>query len=103
VEMAVSIEGAHHFNDITRDKLLKAGETLGLKRSTAERELDAMARDLPKQADILFGNITQSFETFIQDSPSPDAVRQVQGGELMLLRAIQRIVVHDMLERIQQR
>jgi serine/threonine-protein kinase HipA len=102
VEMAVSIEGAHHFNDITRDKLLKAGETLGLGPATAARELETMERDLPKQADKLFDEITQTFESIIQDSPSPDAVRQVQGGELMLLRAIRKIVIHDMLERIQQ-
>jgi serine/threonine-protein kinase HipA len=102
VEMAVSIEGAHHFNDITRDKLLQAGETLGLAPATAARELSTMERDLPKKADQLFDEITQTFESLIQDSPSPDAVRQVQGGELMLLRAIRKIVIHDMLARIQQ-
>jgi serine/threonine-protein kinase HipA len=103
VEMAVSIEGAHHFNDITRDKLLQAGETLGLAPATAARELNTMERDLPKKADQLFDEITQTFESLIQDSPSPDAVRQVQGGELMLLRAIRKIVIHDMLARIQKR
>jgi len=102
VEMAVSIEGVHHFNDITRDKLLQAGETLGLAPASAARELSTMERDLPKKADKLFDEITQTSETLIQDSPSPDAVRQVQGGELMLLRAIRKIVIHDMLERIQQ-
>lgn len=103
VEMAVSMAGAHHFNDITRDKLLTAGETLGLGAATAVRELETMERDLPKKADALFDEITQTFESVIQESPSPDAVRQVQGGELMLLRAIRKIVMHDMLERIQQR
>jgi serine/threonine-protein kinase HipA len=103
VEMAVSVAGAHHFNDITRDKLLTAGETLGLGLATAVRELETMERDLPKQADRLFDEITQTFEAIIQESPSPAAVRQVQGGELMLLRAIRKIVIHDMLERIQKR
>jgi len=103
VEMAVSIEGAYHFNDITRDKLLQAGETLGLAPATAARELSTMERDLPKKADLLFDEITQTFESLIQESPSPDAVRQVQGGELMLLRAVRKIVMHDMLARIQKR
>lgn len=67
------------------------------------RELETMERDLPKQADRLFDEITQTFESVIQESPSPEAVRQVQGGELMLLRAIRKIVMHDMLERIQKR
>jgi len=82
--------------------LLQAGETLGLAPATAARELSTMERDLPKKADQLFDEITQTFESLIQDSPSPDAVRQVQGGELMLLRAIRKIVIHDMLARIQQ-
>ncbi|MDR3371500.1 hypothetical protein [Rhodoferax sp.] len=66
------------------------------------RELEAMARDLPKKADALFDEITQAFESIIQATPLPDAVRQVQGGELMLLRAIRKIVMHDMLERVQK-
>jgi len=103
VELAVSIEGANHFDDITRDKLLKAGETLGLKADTVVRELEAMEKKLPAAADVLIDDIALKFEGLIQESPAPASVRPFQGGEMMLLRAIRKIVIHDMLERIKKR
>nr|WP_319565543.1 hypothetical protein [uncultured Rhodoferax sp.] len=45
---------------------------------------------------------TLGFEAHIGQSPASSAVRAVQGGELMLLRAIRKIVIHDMLERIKK-
>ncbi|MDO8771282.1 MAG: HipA domain-containing protein [Burkholderiaceae bacterium] len=103
VELAVSIEGANYFNDITRDTLLKAGASLGLNTGTALRELEAMEKKLPASADALIEDITQKFEGLIQASPDPQAVRALQGGEMMLLRAIRKIIIWDMLERIKKR
>lgn len=51
-------------------------------------------------ADALIENITQKFEGRIQESPAPEAVRALQGGEVMLLRSIRKIILRDMLERI---
>lgn len=102
VELALSMEGANHFDDITRDKLLKAGERLGLKADTVARELESMEKKLPVAADALMDDITHRFEALIGQSPDPTAVRAVQGGELMLLRAIRKIVIHDMLERVRK-
>jgi hypothetical protein len=56
---------------------------------------------LPVAADALMDGITQGFEALIE-SPAPTAVRAVQGGELILLRAIRKIVIHDMLERVKK-
>lgn len=103
VELAVSIDGANYFNEITRDTLLKAGVNLGLKSDTVVRELEAMERKLPAEADALIENVTQKFEGLIQESPDPQAVRALQGGEMMLLRAIRKIIIRDMLERIKKR
>jgi serine/threonine-protein kinase HipA len=103
VELAVSIEGANYFNDITRNTLPKAGASLGLNTGTALRELQAMEKKLPVSADVLIGEITQKFEGLIQESPDPEAVRALQGGETMLLRAIRKIIILDMLERIKKR
>lgn len=103
VELAVSIEGANYFNDITRDTLLKAGASLGLNTGTTLRELQAMEKKLPAEADALIESIAQKFEGLIQESPDPEAVRALQGGEMMLLRAIRKIIIRDMLERIKKR
>lgn len=103
VELAVSIEGANYFNEITRDRLLKAGASLGLNTGTALRELEAMEKRLPVVADGLIEDITQKFEGLIQESPDPEAVRALQGGEVMLLRSIRKIIIRDMLERIKKR
>lgn len=103
VALALSVEGANYFDDITRTMLLKAGETLGLKADTVLRELEAMEKKLPVAADALLEDIALKFEGLIQQSPAPDSVRHLQGGEMLLLRAIRRIVIHDMLERIKKR
>ncbi len=103
VELAVSIEGANYFNDITRDTLLKAGASLGLSAGTVLRELETMESKLPAAADMLIESITQKFERLIQESPDPATVRALQGGEVMLLRAIRKIIIRDMLELIKKR
>jgi len=103
VELAVSIEGANYFNDITRDTLLKAGASLGLSAGTVLRELETMESKLPAAADMLIESITQKFERLIQESPDPATVRALQGGEVMLLRAIRKIIIRDMLEQIKKR
>jgi len=102
VELAVSIEGANYFNEITRDRLLMAGASLGLNTGTALRELEAMEKKLLAAADVLIENIMQKFEGLIQESPDPEAVRALQGGEVMLLRSIRKIILRDMLERIKK-
>nr|WP_319566469.1 HipA domain-containing protein [uncultured Rhodoferax sp.] len=102
VELALSIEGANYFDDITRDKLLKAGKRLGLKADTVVRELEGMEKKLPLAADALMDEITRGFEAHIGQSPTPVAVQAMQGGEMMLLRAIRKIVIYDMLERIKK-
>ena len=100
VEMAVSLEGANYLSDITRGHLLKAGEALGLAPKTALRELEVLEKKLPLAVDKLIADITQQYDKLIQDSSAPAAVKQLQGGEMMLLRAIQKIVIRDMLEQI---
>jgi serine/threonine-protein kinase HipA len=100
VELGVSLVGAHYFSEVTREKLIEAGKTLGLKSDTVHRELAAMEKRLPLAADALLENIMEKFEGLIHASPNPDAVRAVQGGEVRLLRAIRNIVIRDMLEQI---
>ncbi len=103
VELGLSIGGAHHFNDVSRDLLVAAGRTLGLKTDTVVRELETMEKKLPAAADALIEDIHQKFEGLVQQSPDPAAVRALQGGEMRLLRAIRSIIIHDMLARIQKR
>lgn len=103
VEMAVAIEGANYLNEITREKLLAAGTALGLAPKTSARELEALEKKLPAAADALIEDVTQKYDRLIQESPEPAAVQALQGGELMLLRTIRKIVIRDMLEQIKVR
>jgi hypothetical protein len=73
-----------------------------LNTGTALRELEAMEKKLLAAADVLIENIMQKFEGLIQESPDPEAVRALQGGEVMLLRSIRKIILRDMLERIKK-
>jgi hypothetical protein len=74
-----------------------------LSAGTVLRELETMESKLPAAADMLIESITQKFERLIQESPDPATVRALQGGELMLLRSIRKIVIRDMLEQIKKR
>lgn len=103
VEMAVSIEGANHLSELSRDNLLKAGEALGLSPATVARELETLEKKLPSAADKLIDDITQQYDRIIQESPVPAAVKALQGGEMLLLRAIRKIVIRDMLEQVKVR
>ena len=94
VEMMIPLPGAALFGQVTRDAMLRAGEALGLTRRISERELDHMTRSLP----LVLAELIQEVET--QNAGYPEAVRVFLGGELRLLRAIQHVVVADMLQRV---
>jgi serine/threonine-protein kinase HipA len=102
VQLALSLGGANYFDQVTRDTLLEAGAALGLSMATATRVLEVLEKRLAEAADALIEDITQKFDELANESADPAAVRALQGGEMRLLRAICKIVIHDMLARIKR-
>ena len=82
------------FADVTRQGLVDAGALLGLSADMAQREIGALAARIGPELDALIAMIAQENQSL------PDNTRNVQGGELRLLRAIRHVIVADMLKRV---
>lgn len=95
VPLTMALPGATSFAQVTRGALVRAGEVLGLARATAERELDRMLKGLPAAVSKVMGTI----ET--QNLQLPEPARVFLAGEMRLLRAVQHIIVPDMVARCQ--
>lgn len=99
VELALTLGNAMTFAAITRQHLLKAGQTLGLSLATAMRELDRLVRTVPREATSLLAQIESTMQEAVTSSPEPDLALRHVGGELRLLRAIVHIVIQEMAAR----
>ena len=100
VDLALSVGEAKTFAQVRRTHLLAAGDTLGVSAQTAQRELDAMIRNLPWQANRLLAAIEAVFDDELAKSPRPERAKLHRAGELRLLRAIVHIVVPEMAARV---
>jgi serine/threonine-protein kinase HipA len=102
-DLCVALGPVNKFADVTVDSLLKAGEALGLTHQTAERELLTMRKDLAGKAQALAQGIQQEAAARVQGMPAgadKDVAQASMGAESQLLRAIQHIVIKEMLMRL---
>jgi len=102
-QLALSLNDAATFADVTPDHIFKAAGILGLNRSTAARELDRLLRTVLPEANKLVAEIEASIAEDAAASPDPEAARAHIAGELRLLRAVRHIVLADMHRRLSQR
>jgi serine/threonine-protein kinase HipA len=93
-ELAIALPGATTFGGVTRDCVLRAGETLGLPQRISARELDRLTRELPVALEALVRQIE------VQNAQYPQAIGVFLGGERRLISTLQHLVVPDMLERL---
>jgi serine/threonine-protein kinase HipA len=98
--LAIPVVDAAVFADVTRDKLIRTGEALGLPPSAAQREVMRMVRDLPTAADTLMVQLALEFEAMGQPGINAEQMRALQGAEAHLLRGVRKIVIADMLQRV---
>jgi serine/threonine-protein kinase HipA len=94
VDLAIALPGATTFAGVTRESVLRAGETLGLPHRVSERELDRLTRNLPPRLDAFVRQIEA------ENAQYPQAVGVFLGGEKRLISTLQHLVVPDMLERL---
>lgn len=98
--LAIPIVDAAVFGDVTREKLIKTGQALGLAPSAATREVAKMIHELPNAADALMAEMAQEFEALKAGSTQREAMLATQGAESHLLRGVRNIVVSDMLKLV---
>ena len=98
--LAIPVEGAAVFADVTREKLVRTGLALGLAPAAATREVTKMIQDLPGAADAFLADMEREFADIAHRSQQPDALRATQGAEAQLLRSVRNIVIADMLRQV---
>lgn len=101
--LAIPIVDAGTFADVTREKLIRTGQTLGLARPAAERETATMIGRLAAEADQLIGDMQHEFSVVLEEPTAQahrDALRATRGAEARLLQAVRSIVIGDMLRLV---
>jgi serine/threonine-protein kinase HipA len=94
IELALPLPGATHFDEVTREHVRSAAAELGVPRQIAERELDRLITTLPTAARSLISAIEA------ENARWPEPARANFAGELRLLRAVERVVLADMVQRL---
>jgi serine/threonine-protein kinase HipA len=94
VLMMIPLPGAETFGQINRMALLEAAEALGLGARIGQRELERMRLGIPKAMEELVQEIEQ------ENAGLPAPVKPQLAGELRLIRAVQHVVVSEMVARI---
>lgn len=94
VELALPLPGATHFAQVTRKHLHSAAGELGVPLQVADRELGRLVATLPTAASSIIGDIER------ENAEWPEPARVHYAGELRLVRAIERVVIADMVQRL---
>ena len=94
VELALPLPGARSFGEVTRDRVLAAAGVMGVPAAIAKREL---ARFLGKAASEMRGLIDR---IEAENDRVPQAARVHLGGEIRLMRAMEAVIVSEMVRRL---
>ena len=94
VELALPLPGAARFGTVAREHLRATATELGVPAAVAEREVGRLLESVPRAARILISNIESDNAALL------DAARVAFAGELRLLRAIESVVITDMVARL---
>jgi serine/threonine-protein kinase HipA len=94
---AWDVLGVRHFADFNRGLMLRAADTLGIARKTAERLLDALVGAIVDAAANLYAAVEAENAALIAARPQLAATL---GGELTCLRVIRFTIIADMVRRL---
>lgn len=97
--LAFSLGEASRFSDVTWGTLLAAGLQIGLAKNTVVRVLNGFLEKLPSLVAQVAEEVLADSQKKIETCPDPARARELAAGDQRLLRAIQHIVVPDMLAR----
>ncbi|MDO9402466.1 MAG: HipA domain-containing protein [Polaromonas sp.] len=94
VDLMIPLPGATKFGQVTRRNVIEAGEMLGLPGRLAERELGRMAAGIQEA----MATVRRDIEA--DNHALPEAAKVFLGGEMRVLRAIEKLVLPFMLARV---
>jgi serine/threonine-protein kinase HipA len=94
VDLAIPLEGARKFGEVTRESVLAAAVTLGLTRAIGARFLDRMAAALPRALAAIEARLLE------ENTRLPAAAAPFLAGEMRVVRTIRHVTVPAMLERV---
>lgn len=94
VPMTIPHPSAKTFANVTRETLLEAGRALGVPEQLGNRHLNNMVEDIRRQVPLLVADIARQHEK------NPQMKAEDREIEMRVLRAIQHIVIHDMLAKV---
>ena len=100
VALTIPLERANTFAAVVRADVVAAGRVLGLAEATAQRLLDALLATVPAAAARLIAEIEAGSVRDTEASPAAKAAGAQIPGEVRMLRAIHRIVIREMAERL---
>jgi serine/threonine-protein kinase HipA len=100
--MTIPLGDATSFAKVTRAHAITAGRALGLAERTAERLLTDLVRAVPAAVERLIAAIQTSMGEAVAARPDPQAARAYVEGEMRLLRAVQKMVVDEMAQRLRR-
>jgi serine/threonine-protein kinase HipA len=94
VELALPLPGARRFGEVTRDRVLEAGEVLGVPATIASRELGRFVGKVADEARESVERIGRGNDRI------SEAARVHLAGEMRLVRAIEAVVIADTVGRL---
>ncbi|MDT6960610.1 HipA domain-containing protein [Cupriavidus sp. SZY C1] len=97
VEFTSPIAGERRYAGFTRTLLVDAGQSLGLTRPTATRQVDDMLRMIPAHADALLAETLDENDRLGAARPE---LRATFAGEARLLRTIRHVVIDETVARL---
>lgn len=95
--MAWPIIGTRRLHEITGQLLISAGETMGIKPTTARDNIHKLVANVGIEAPKLLDEVIQQNEQLLHERPELNATL---GGEVRLLRAVNAIVISEMTTQI---
>ncbi|ARU88481.1 HipA domain-containing protein [Pseudomonas sp. M30-35] len=96
-EMAWPINGTQRLLDISTPLLISAGETMGIKPTTARDNILKLVDRVRVEAPKLLDEVMQQNEQLLQDRPELGATL---AGEVRLLRSINSIIINEMTAQL---
>ena len=101
-QLAMSICGIHHFNEVTADAMLQAAQVIGVPASIAKRKMAIILKNIVAAADDLIVKLAGR-ENFGVRVSEPSVAKSAWAGEMRLLRAIRHNVLAHTVEQLQNR
>lgn len=98
-QLAMSICGVHHFNEVNSDAMLQAAQAIGVPASIAKRQMAKLLKSMVPAADELIEQLEgrKNLGVLIAD---PDTSKRAWAGETRLLRAIRHNVLAQTVQQL---